>query len=815
VSAARSDAAITDTGASLPEATPPEFGLPTEPAPPGNSSAPPGNSSAPPAPARSPHTEPATDRLVRLVAGAIGVSAFVFGALSLGSFRGQAYPGAVGLSFSLWLLAFGLPAALGAFSRWAPMRILRIIAVAEGVVFLVLLVGWLLFRAHPLPAGADIPWVVTFTGLPTVSVAIMVRPWLAWTYTIVACTLSGAVRAVTSADANPALTGLEDALYALLLMSVFVGLALAAKRGAAQVARAAALDRAAVSDRAARVARKQERLHMDALIHDSVISTLLMAGSGRVDSTVLSQHAERTLVQIDSLRHPHQANVARAELERRLRQLTADTVPCAEFRTMLEADGDVPYEAAAALLGATREALRNSAAYAGRDGRVVTRAVTISCTGTGIRITVSDDGVGFEPSVVPAERLGISQSIIGRMNSVDGCSASVMSRPGAGTEVVLLWNQVLGESDDDAAAATLTAAAQPEAPPPAPARPGTLLATPTRPPAVAVPLTGMLGLSTPIARLIVALFIVVHGVLAFSDREAGFPLELAAFLGITAVALSITRAALDPLPRGRTIGILAVLALSEFLMCLQVPPVGAAPFANWHLGAITLLLLILAMRGRPGWASAGCAGLFAASVAWAVLSGLTVGDGVDLVIRHAGTLLGGTLFTVGLRRSMSTLAAVNNQLTQNETAEATEIAAIEERQAQLARLNCLARPALERLAVPHELTEAERADCLLVEASLRDAIRARALFVEPIISSARSARARGVEVTLLDDSGDQPPVDMDLVAHLVADQLDAAASGQVIARVLPADRAVLATILIEGTEHRMLAVTPAGDLRDA
>lgn len=811
MSAAQWDAAITDTAASLPQTTPREFTLPAEPAPPASSS-------APPAPARSPHAERATDRLVRLVAGAIGVSAFVFGALSFGSFQAQAYPGAVGLSFSLWLLAFGLPAALGAFSRWAPMRILRIIAVAEGVVFLVLLVGWLLFRAHPLPAGGDIPWVVTFTGLPTVSVAIMVRPWLAWTYTIVVCTLSGAVRAATSAEANPALTGLEDALYSLLLMSVFVGLALAAKRGAAQVARAAALDRAAVSERAARVARKQERLHIDALIHDSVISTLLMAGSGRVDSTVLSQYAERTLVQIDSLRHPHQANVARAELERRLRQLTADTVPGSDFRTMLEADGDAPYEAAAALLGATREALRNSAAYAGPDGRVVTRAVTISGTGTGIRITVSDDGVGFEPSVVPAERLGISQSIVGRMNSVDGCSASVVSRPGAGTEVVLLWNQALGRSDADAAAATVPAAARPQATRAAPARPAAnLFATPAVQPVAAavVPLTGMLGLSTPIARLIVGLFIVVHGVLAFSDREAGFPLELAAFLGITAVALWITRAAADPLPRGRAIGILGVLALSEFLMCLQVPPVGAAPFANWHLGAIALLLLILALRGRPGWAWAGYAGLFGASVAWATLSGLTVGDGVDLVIRHAGTLLGGTLFAVGLRRSMSTLAAINSQLSQNETAEAREIAAIEERQAQLVRLNSLARPALDRLASPHELTEAERADCLLVEASLRDAIRARALFVEPVISAARAARTRGVDVTLLDDSADQPPVDIEVVARLVSAQLDAAASGQVIARVLPADRAVLATIVIEGTERRMLAVTPAGDLRDA
>jgi two-component sensor histidine kinase len=741
--------------------------------------------------------EPGTDRLVRILAGAIGVSAIVFGALSFGSFRAQATLGPPWLPWTLWLLAFGLPTVFGALSHWAPIRVLRVIALAEGVVFLGILAFWLVFRAEPLPAGADIPWAVTFTGLPTVSVAVVVRPWIAWGYTVLVCTLSGLVRAATSAAENPALVGLEDALYSLLLMSVFVGLALAARRGASQVARAAALERGAVRDRAIRVARKQERLHIDALMHDSVISTLLMAGSGRADSAVLSRHAAETLVKIDSLRQPHaRPVVTRAEVERRIRQLTADIAPDAEFRTTLEADGEVPSEVAEAFLGAAREALRNSVAYAGRDDRVVTRVVDLSCTGSGVRITVSDDGAGFEPGVVPAERLGIGQSIVGRMNSVDGCSARVESRPGAGTKVVLLWNEGVRTSV------------------PAATRPPSLvpLSDAAR---QAVPLTGMLGLSTPIARLIIGLFVVVHAVLAFSDTESGFALELGAFFAITAVAIWVTRAAPDPLPRARTVGILAVLALAEVMMCVQVPPAGAAPFANWHLGAITLLLLILAIRGRPGWAWAGYAGLFAASVAWATLSGLTVGDGVNLVIRHAGTLLGGTLFAVGLRRSMSTLRTLNAQLSRNEAAEATEIASIEERQAQLARLNSLARPALERLVDPQESSDAERAEFLLVEASLRDAIRARALFVEPVISAARAARSRGVDVTLLDDSGDQPPTGIDIVARLVSVQLDAAASGQVVARVLPADRAVLATIVIEGTDHRMFAVTPAGDLRDA
>ena len=49
---------------------------------------------------------------------------------------------------------------------------------------------------------------------------------------------------------------------------------------------------------------------------------------------------------------------------------------------------------------------------------------------------VRDQGTGFDPAVVPADRHGIADSIVGRMERHGG-TATVTSRPGAGTEVVL------------------------------------------------------------------------------------------------------------------------------------------------------------------------------------------------------------------------------------------------------------------------------------------------------------------------------------------------------------------------------------------
>ena len=51
-------------------------------------------------------------------------------------------------------------------------------------------------------------------------------------------------------------------------------------------------------------------------------------------------------------------------------------------------------------------------------------------------VFVRDRGPGFDPATVPADRRGISESIVGRMRRHGG-RASVHSTPGEGTEVEL------------------------------------------------------------------------------------------------------------------------------------------------------------------------------------------------------------------------------------------------------------------------------------------------------------------------------------------------------------------------------------------
>ncbi|TFC82985.1 hypothetical protein E3T23_03395 [Cryobacterium cheniae] len=775
---------------------------------------------------RQARTQSATERLARLIYASLGPTALVFGLLSLGTVLGQAWQEEGPGSMAAWLLIFGLPVLLALLSVRVPLRVLRVIALAEGALFVLLLLFWLTMRAEPLPAGADIPWAITLTGVPVMAVAVATtRDRTAWAYLVLVCTMSGLVRAATSSDPHPVLVGVEDALYSALLLSMLVGLTTMARRSAIKVDQAATLARAQLVGRADRLARKRERLTIDALVHDSVISTLLMAGRGGTPVPVLSRHAADTLVRLDALRAPQpDPSVPGAEVTRRLEQLVGELAPDAEITSHLHGTLTVPAQAVTALLGAVGEALRNSVAAAGvpdpeqRPGtpphRPVARILTVRSYQGGIRVAVHDDGVGFDPARVPAERLGIAQSIIGRMERLSGGAAAVRSRPGAGTEVVVSWTPAPAGPP-----AARTAGPDPE---PAPAQ---APATPAPAPAPSLQQQGITRLPKSMSTAILVGFIAVHAVLAFADDEPlwTLPYEILGFLAVSAAAAWLTLVVPDPVSNRHAIVVLALCGLAAAATAFPVPPVGSTPFAHWHLGAITMMLVVLAVRGRPGFAWYGYAMIMVISIVWALLNGQTLLDGVNLAIRHAGTLLAGTLFAVGLKRSTLALARLNRERALNGAAAATAAAALEERETQLTRLNTLARPTLQRLADalqpdalqpdPKQIDATLRADCLLVEATLRDAIRGRSLFVEPVISAARAARSRGVDVTLLDDSADRPPLQLAAAAAIVAAQLDTLTYGRLTARVLPADRPTIASIVVEAGESRMLTVTPDGLLQ--
>jgi signal transduction histidine kinase/phage shock protein PspC (stress-responsive transcriptional regulator) len=185
--------------------------------------------------------------------------------------------------------------------------------------------------------------------------------------------------------------------------------------------------------------RAQERAEVAAHVHDSVLHTL----------TLIQRHAE----------DPGEVRrLARAQ-ERELRNWLyrpegtgkdedeePDTLAEAVKRTAAEVEdahgvplevvvvGDCPLdEGLAAQMQAAREAMVNAAKYGGGGGAV---QVYAEVEGRTVFVSVRDRGPGFDLDAVPADRMGVRESIIGRMQR-NGGTARLRSVPGDGTEVEL------------------------------------------------------------------------------------------------------------------------------------------------------------------------------------------------------------------------------------------------------------------------------------------------------------------------------------------------------------------------------------------
>ncbi|HNP15153.1 MAG TPA: ATP-binding protein, partial [Terrimesophilobacter sp.] len=109
--------------------------------------------------------------------------------------------------------------------------------------------------------------------------------------------------------------------------------------------------------------------------------------------------------------------------------------------------GTVAAQVAEALYSASIQAMVNSLQHGGGpDG--VERWLRITGSGAeGLEIEIGDDGAGFDPDDVPAERLGLRLSIMERVANAGG-RAFVVSRPGEGTVVTIVWPDPDLEEDD-------------------------------------------------------------------------------------------------------------------------------------------------------------------------------------------------------------------------------------------------------------------------------------------------------------------------------------------------------------------------------
>ncbi|WP_019194019.1 ATP-binding protein [Corynebacterium timonense] len=272
------------------------------------------------------------------------------------------------------------------------------------------------FVAGVVAVGAVVAWQAYDRGLSST------RNFLALALGIVL--VMGGVTAVAFVGEDGGTTGVVVAVLAavtgvgLLVVPLLVRLAtsLAEERKATAVA--------------------DQRSEIASRLHDSVLQTLALIQKRAADPAEV-------------------ARLARSQ-ERELRAWLFDATPGARtedltlFGALAKAAGEVEDLHAvtirpvtvgddAAFTGATepvvlaaREAMVNAAKHAGVD-RVDVYAENL---GGELAVYVRDRGAGFDPAAVAADRHGVRDSIVARMERAGG-TATVHSEPGEGTEVVL------------------------------------------------------------------------------------------------------------------------------------------------------------------------------------------------------------------------------------------------------------------------------------------------------------------------------------------------------------------------------------------
>ncbi|MBF4136162.1 MULTISPECIES: ATP-binding protein [Streptomyces] len=185
--------------------------------------------------------------------------------------------------------------------------------------------------------------------------------------------------------------------------------------------------------------RAQERAEVAAHVHDSVLHTLTLIQRNAdrpAEVRRLARSQERELR--NWLHRPEGSGRAAEDEPATLAEAVKRTAAEVEDKHGVPLEvvlvGDCPLdEPLPALIQAAREAMVNAAKYGGEGGPV---QVFAEVSGPEVFVSVRDRGPGFDLDAVPADRMGVRESIIGRMERHGG-TARLRSAPDGGTEVEL------------------------------------------------------------------------------------------------------------------------------------------------------------------------------------------------------------------------------------------------------------------------------------------------------------------------------------------------------------------------------------------
>lgn len=381
-------------------------------------------------------------RIERIADRTVSAFGLVFGVQTLPTALGQLGDLRAPWGFVMFAVVFGglaLTALLAVIQRF--------VKAAMGVfalVYLVAIVAWPFLVEDPSTFAREKPWLWFLCSVFTAFAAVAWPLGVAIAYTLVAPVAYGVVRALPAGGGASIELAVLDAIYAIILGGVILAIVAMMRQASSAVDAAQSQALARYSTAVRQHATEVERVQVDAIVHDSVLTTLLSAASARTpeQKDLAARMAE------DAIGHLHAAEASGPEdqslvgvdqlAERLLTAAKAFSSPFAVSARATTAFHKLPVNVADAVYSAAMQAMVNSTQHAG--GSDIARSVTVvgGAEGATVRVVVEDEGRGFSADQVPGERLGLRVSIRERMAKVGG-HAEVSSMPGRGTTVAIVW----------------------------------------------------------------------------------------------------------------------------------------------------------------------------------------------------------------------------------------------------------------------------------------------------------------------------------------------------------------------------------------
>ncbi|MFI6873205.1 PspC domain-containing protein [Streptomyces sp. NPDC050400] len=183
--------------------------------------------------------------------------------------------------------------------------------------------------------------------------------------------------------------------------------------------------------------RAQERAEVAAHVHDSVLHTLTLIQRNADNAAEVRRLARAQERDLRAWLYKPAAAEDPQEPETVAEAVKANAAEVEDKHGVpleVVVVGDCPLdEKLAAQMQAAREAMVNAAKYGGEGGAV---QVYAEVEGDEVFVSVRDRGPGFDLDSIPADRMGVRESIIGRMER-NGGTARLRAVPDGGTEVEL------------------------------------------------------------------------------------------------------------------------------------------------------------------------------------------------------------------------------------------------------------------------------------------------------------------------------------------------------------------------------------------